>query len=331
MKQLFKIAASVLAICVVVFISASESLGQSRGTRQRNGRAVRGQAPVANVNGVEATPSASGNLPYRVEIGDGITPPGFAVTLAEGAFTVVRCPEPGLNLVFGNPVEIEYQESVDGQRQYQLYLKPKRAGIYTNVGIEMPSGLVTFYVRSVAVKGGARIGDFNGEVIIRPSGYRDELAQAKARVNEMEKRVTEAEARSVAAEAAATERVAAAHSDAQREALTAFETMAQSLKSQRPSVTAEQGRVRIAQVGGTARRPKALWAMFSVENRDSRVLTLEDVRAEGARVTLGTTGARQIAGRGNGRIAVYVELEREAPRQLTFVVNGANVIVPLSP
>ncbi|MDQ3685390.1 MAG: hypothetical protein M3430_07270 [Acidobacteriota bacterium] len=331
MTQLFRTMTLVLAICGVVFIPISESFGQSRRTRQRHGRAARGRAMVASVNIVKATPSAGGHLPYKVEIGDGITPPGFAVTLAEGAFTVVRCSEPGLNLVFGNPLEIEYQESVDGQQQYQLYLKPKRAGIYTNVGIEMPSGLVTFFVRSISVKGGARVGDFNGEVIIRPSGYHDEMAQAKARLTEMEKKLREAEARSVTVEAAANVRIAAARSDDQREALTALETITQSLKSQRPSFTAEQVRVRIAQVGSMARRPKSLWTVFSIENRDRRVLTLEDVRVEGARVSLGTTGARQIAARGKGRVAVYLEHESEPPRQLTFVVNGTDVTVPLRP
>lgn len=326
MKSVFKIAA--LTLCVVFISPASESLGQSRERRPGNGRVRRASATESENN---ATTQPGANLPYRVEVGDGITPPGFIVTLAVGAFTVVRCPEPGLNLVFGNPADIEYQESVDGQRQYQLYLKPKRAGILMNVGIEMPSGFAAFYVRSVAVRGGARVGDFNGEVVIRPSGYRDELARAAARVAELERRAAEAEARAAAAEAGATERVALTRSDAGREALTAIEGVMAALRSRRSPVKAERGRVRIAQVGATARAQRILWALFAIENRNSRSLVLEDVRAEGARVALGNAGARQVAGRGSGRVAVRVEFEAEAPRQLTFVVNGANVTVPLAP
>lgn len=53
----------------------------------------------------------------------------------------------------------------------------------------MPSGAIDIQVKTISITGGAEVGDYHGEVIIKTAKYRDELVKAEAKLADKEEEI----------------------------------------------------------------------------------------------------------------------------------------------
>lgn len=166
-------------------------------TRAKGKKPAQVEAAVSNPSVRPPAPegtlaSAGRNLPAapsrtsKVEIGEGISSPEMSLTLAVGESTYFHCQDEVLQLVFGDPDAFTTIWSTKESNRSDFYLVPKRGGVSTNLRIEMKSNTVTTRLYSIAPKGGARPGDYNSDVVVRPTGYRDKMSKLKSRVTELE-------------------------------------------------------------------------------------------------------------------------------------------------
>jgi hypothetical protein len=94
-------------------------------------------------------------IPYLIEATEESTKKGLIITLAVEQVTIIRCPEEPLQILFGNNEGIDVSETKPGRTE--IYLRPRVSSINTNVVIEMASGPIMLYLRTVEIKGGAKV------------------------------------------------------------------------------------------------------------------------------------------------------------------------------
>jgi hypothetical protein len=243
----------------------------------------------ANVNSGDPMTSPDsgvrGFLPFRVELGEGISNPRAEVVLAVKAVTVFHCPEPPMQVLIGDTTGLGLVESVEGQDRADFYLRPTKSGVRTNMWIEMPSATVHVGLRTIEVKGGARIGDYNGEVFVRLPGFREKAESARARAAVVEKELAECLIRQEQLKQEGEEgkrRIAAETESLMMDEILAVLATA-SFGSRRDSKPTRVGPALIWQVGSTARiGTRRLWVVLEIENRDkSRAHRVQELSAGG--------------------------------------------------
>lgn len=285
----------------------------------------------------EAIKQPSEPVPYSLEIflkGPHNPQNETTLTLAVGTITVVHCPEPPRSVLLGIRNGTGISQFVGGPRRSDLYIRALKGGITTSITIELPSAIFGFGLRTVAVRGGAKVGDYHGEVTVRLPGYREETVKLKSQVAELEQRVREMHetARRLEAEAEARER--RAREEAVRQALAENLAVVERLSDQPPRKRrpVSQQKVRVTQVGRAVRdRSGRWWGVFTFENRGKTPVTIEDVRSvDGATVRF-TGSGRQIAARSKLQLALLIESSATlpAPPDLTFIISGLSLNVPL--
>ena len=120
----------------------------------------------------ETTPApAPRGLPFQLEVGLGTS---RQQVITVDAVTFFHCPEPVLQLVFGDKEGLNVAESVESKEELHnrndFYIRPIKGGIVTNLLIDMEDTTVALQLRTVYIKGGPRC-----------SGHIEELKRDTAR------------------------------------------------------------------------------------------------------------------------------------------------------
>ncbi|MGH9898712.1 MAG: hypothetical protein ACRD63_01480 [Pyrinomonadaceae bacterium] len=293
-------------------------------------------------------------IPFKVEVNEGQISSTSVITLAVGQVTVVRCTEAALNILIGDKAKFEIEESNVSSQHYQFYIKPLAANVHTNIAVELPSGVVSFFVQTVAIKSGARVGDYTGEIVIRTASYTDEMAKLKLKLADTEKALVNANTRAQTAadlmskgSTGAPEKIKEVQNDAIRLGLKAIEDISKPVKQGARVATAEKGKVKLYQVSVPTRTNNKVWVVYQIDNEDSRPLKLNGVKAGMAEVQLITQLPRLVTSRGSGRVALCIDVtsvgtsadisegqsahqqKGDALLELVFQINGADVRVPM--
>lgn len=279
------------------------------------------------------TTDAPTGLPYQVIVGDRPAEQTI-ITLAVGSLTTILTPEATLQFHLGHREQLGLSMSHGRAPQHAIYLRPMAARPVTNAVIEMPSGSVSFFLRVVDVRGGARAGQFNGEVLVKPPFYADNLRQLTGTITELDVKLRQAEQRIREAEKRATEAVATAERSwdegvrvGRFEGLVVLEAAATPLKKKRST---ELDRLKITQVSPLVEGTEGFFALFEVKNRSSRTRRIERVESDsGAKCSFARTTAHEIAGRATLTVAVYIEAPADPPTSLVFSVDSMPLHVSL--
>jgi len=272
-------------------------------------------------------------LPYQVIVGDRPAEQTI-ITLAVGSLTTILTPEAALQFHLGHREQLGLSMSHEKAPQHAIYLRPMAARPVTNAVIEMPSGNVSFFLRVIEVRGGAYAGQFNGEVLVKPPFYTDDLRQLTGQVTELDVKLRQAEQRIREAEKRATEAVATAGRSwdegvraGRFEGFVVLEAAATPLKKKRST---ELDRVKITQISQLIEGTEGFFALFEVKNRSSRARKLERVEGDGGvKCSFTRTIAHEIAGRATLTVAVYIEAPAEPPTSLVFSIDSMPLRVPL--
>lgn len=314
----------IAAVCLVLFLISETGFSRQRSSTvsqtSKEDSTVGKQLIPQNRNtgerraaeGVESDMVTRVGLPFRVELGEGISRPGAEVVLGVMSVTVFHCPEPPMQVLVGDTTGLGLVESVDGHDRTDFYLRPTKAGIRTNMWIEMPSATVHVALRTVAVKGGAAAGDYHGEVFVRLPGFREKAESMRARVAMTEKELAECLVRQEEMKRRVEEerRRAAAETEAliTDEALSVLATA--SFVSRRDFKPVRIGAASVKQVGGVVRiGTRRFWTVLEVENRDARkTLRVQELSAsEGTRVRVREGRLLPIEPRKRMRFGVMIE------------------------
>lgn len=295
------------------------------------GKPSKGKAP-------EARPR---NLPYKVEIGEGINQPGAELIIAIGRVTVIHCPEPPLQVLLGkpalfinNPNDPGLPESVEGNTHSDFYLRPIRVG-RTNLIIEMKTATVDISLRIVEVDGGARVGDYHGEVFVRLPKFREDAASTKLRLTAAEKELAECNARlqGLKAEAERTKVLLPQQTEerAFNDGLAAFQAAAAGIsKSYKPaSITYANCRQVTKAIRTTS---GSWWVVIEIENREKgQTLFVQEISAERSQLYISGSSLRGIAPKEKLRVALAIktQVSGAAPPSLNITIQGAKLILPL--
>lgn len=318
MSTINKLLISLLMLSIITAIFPNSLAAQ-------NNRRIRSRANVD---------AAKPALPYSIVI-DPASNQRVEIILAVNTVTTVRCPETPGNLAIGNDAGLDQDKFKNGG--YGFFLRPRQAGLSTNIVIDFNGKWTAeFYIKVVEVKGGARPGDFTGEVIIQKPNYQSELESAlaglsksRAEVDRLQGRVSELET-----ELKQQQQTKVEHN--QIEVLKLVETYAQASYKPSPVVELAEGRARACQIGRAQRAGLGWLIVFEIENRAKEQLTISNARIDQYRV-LTTSDNRQIPFKAKARIAFLIEpLEANGseatllPRQLNIVINGVSATLKIT-
>lgn len=112
------------------------------------------------------TPPPS-KVPYRLELEDKEFPD--EIILAVGTTTTFHCPSEALNVVISGD-GIETKQSNPTLKRHDLYVRASKGGIRTNMALEFQEGTFIVNLRTTDIPGGAKNGDYHGEVWIKGKG-----------------------------------------------------------------------------------------------------------------------------------------------------------------
>lgn len=281
------------------------------------------------------------NLPFKVEIGEGINQPGVELIVAIGRVTVIHCPEPPLQVLLGkpalfinNPNDPGLPESVEGNTHSDFYLRPIRVG-RTNLIVEMKTATVDISLRIVEVDGGARVGDYHGEVFVRLPKFREDAAATRRRLAAAEKELAECNSRlqGIKEEAERTKVLLPQQAEerAFNDGLSAFQAAAAGISKNYKSVSINTANCRqVAKAIRTA--AGSWWVVVEIENRDKgQTLFVQEISAERSRLYIsgGTLGG--IAPKEKLRVALAIKTQAggATPPSLNITIQGAKLTLPL--
>lgn len=310
---------TLLLLILIVVNNQSIALAQQ-------GKKVASRVDKNISNRVEITGDINGgNLPYVIEIDDKSAARGEVITLAANALTVFRCPETPLNIAFGNDIGIDRGTFKDGAPGF--YLRPTLPGLFTNIVVEFPSGPVSFFVRVLAIKDSARVGDFHGEVIIKGTLFINELAAARnelKKVHDENSQLKESVSRLTEKN---NETMETKFTESDVEVLGLLEKT--SLAAGKNEIEVKGRDVRIRQLNRATRTERGWIVLFAVENKSKVRQSLSEVRFDNGKLISTLTEPRNIAPQSETRIALLIEPADgvAANMAITFVVSGIPIAV----
>lgn len=327
----------VLMLVTVIFPSNQMTLAQSKSNRKSTKTATR------------ETLTAINTIPYSLDVTEESTKKGLIITLAVDQVTIIRCPEEALQILFGNSEGIDVSETKPGRTE--VYLRPRLSSINTNVVIEMASGPVMLYLRTIEIKGGAKIGQFTAEVMIKNSAYKealikakDELEVAKKEIGELETKVTELTNDLKTKEFT--------NCQEKKEDLLRLIENTQQFSQRVNVVQALSGKVRISQIGRLQAVKAGFIVSVAIENKTNGFISIDSVNAQSfALLTTFVGNSRKIAAKSELKLSFLietnsntstldtvnisntenkVEAEQNIPRELTIVINQTPITLKIN-
>jgi hypothetical protein len=277
------------------------------------------------------------NLEYQTVIGDK-SPEETLVVLAVGYVTVFYTPEVAYQWHCGQRDKLEFISSDEGAEQTAIYLRPTMAFSTTNFVLEMPGGTVSFLIKAVDIPGGARTGQFHGDVFVRPRFYQNELKRLKTQaLDASDKLKTSGEKLASALNrikeledhnhSAWDEGLREGRESLQHDALRAMEISQRLLKSPQ---SFEIEKVKLTQISEFYKGQTGYWVLLKIENTADSIRKLETVQGEGDKYVFAGEPYKEIGPKTRRVIAVYIEKSDTSPRAITLSVNGKHKVIPLT-
>jgi hypothetical protein len=268
--------------------------------------------------------------PYTIEINEDSTRQGIVVTLAVGSFTVFRCPEPPTQILKGFPEAFYQKESAEGHNNSSVYLTATLPDVRTNIFLEMKSISIDIQVRTIAIKGGAQVGDYNGEVLIKPQRYNEDLAAARKELVQAKEEIAQLNTKITELGQEAQGKVIENTDKSALDFLSLLENNQQPI-DKTAAVDLAGGRIRVYQIGRAVKTAQGWVVLFQIENRSKELMTLDDIKVDHGNIKTNGTTAKRLNARQDARIALLIQptQENEAPSQLSFVINGTATSVRL--
>lgn len=320
-KGRISLLAIILCILFSFLISSSNAFGQKKKSTKPT-----------------TTEAITSLVPYSLEVNEESTKKGLIITLATDRVTIIRCPEEPLQVLFGNSEGIDINETKPGRTE--IYLRPKLAQISTNVVVEMASGPVVLYLKTVEVKGGARVGQFTSEVIIKNSAYKEALIATKEELQKANNNINTLKEEIKALESKLVEKSV---SECQ-ESKTSFLRIAESLtqfNQIKNTINTLGGKVKVSQLGKLQPVKDGYLLTVLVENRDKDFVGFEALSITGFEVLSTSIGnTRKISAKGEGKFCFFIEMPKDSisgtenkenlPKEAIVVINQTPVNLKIS-
>ncbi len=296
------------------------------------------------LKGVEAsnnrasTKSSIIKVPYVVEIDGESAKNGSVITLAVNAITIIRCPEEPVNFYLGSSIGIDAFQAAEFDKalgRNEIYVRPRVAGINTNLAIEFASGPIVIYFKIIEVNGGNNAGDFTGEVVIKNSHYKDLLAETKASLLASNKEAEKLKSRIQELEKQSLEK---ATSLCQEDKLTTLRLVEDAVIFTTKKNTIKQANVSVSQIG-RVQKVKGGWIVsLAIENRSKDFLSLETLESPSGKVITSWTLPKKLSPKAETKMSVLIEDENlkdlketsKIPNELTLLLNGSPLKVKTS-
>lgn len=279
-----------MVILVLICLTVPDGFTADAQTKKPLRGAKRVETTDARSDGQKSSTAPTDPVPdpkrKRVEFGEGIGHPLASITLAQGSTTIFHCPEEPLQFIVGDDVSLAVaQGDESGAAKYDLYVKALRPNVRTDFVIEMASGTVIVPVNTIAVKGGARVGQYNSEVYVRLPAYKDEIVKLREQVPELQQRAAEAELQAKRASAEAEQRLQEGLKQARERFLADAMYLYESQLMLKPfkARAVQRGKIKLSQLSRAIRDKQGMWwATFKVEGKDSKnPLSLDNIEADG--------------------------------------------------
>ncbi|KAF0250343.1 MAG: hypothetical protein FD167_254 [bacterium] len=293
---------------------------------------------VETSNNTASTKSSIIKVPYIVEIDGESAKNGSVITLAVNAITIIRCPEEPVNFYLGSSIGVDAFQAAEFDKalgRNEIYVRPRVAGINTNLAIEFASGPIVIYFKIIEVTGGNNAGDFTGEVVIKNSRYKDLLAETKASLLASNKETEKLKSRIQELEKQSLEK---ATSLCQEDKLTTLRLVEDAVIFTTKKNTIKQANVSVSQIG-RVQKVKGGWIIsLAIENRSKDFLSLETVESASGKVITSWTLPKKLSPKAETKMSVLIEDENlkdlketsKIPNELTLLINGSPLKVKTS-
>lgn len=275
--------------------------------------------------------STKAKVPYIVEIDNESAKNGNVITLAVNAITIIRCPEEPVNFYLGSSVGIDAFEAAEFDKslgRHEIYVRPRVAGINTNLAIEFASGPIVIYFKIIEVTGGNNAGDFTGEVVIKNSYYENALAEAKNNLLAANKELENFKSRVQQLEKQLQEKTV---STCQEDRLTTLRLIEDSVIFTSKKNTITQNNIVLSQLG-RVQKVKGGWIVnLAIENKSKDFLSLEKVESFSSNVFSTWSLPKKLSPKAETKTSFFIEDENLSQLQeLTIVVSGNSLKLKLS-
>lgn len=274
-------------------------------------------------------------IPYLIEVTEESTKKGLIITLAVEQVTIIRCPEEPLQILFGNNEGIDVSETKPGRTE--IYLRPRVSSINTNVVIEMASGPIMLYLRTVEIKGGAKVGQFTAEVMVKNSAYKEALIKTRDELALAQKEIVDLKGNVDKLSIELKEKNIALCQEEKRDLLRIVEVSLQN-KQKRNIVSILGGKAKISQVGSLQRTSRGLLLNIAIENTAKDFLAINDISCVGANIVGNSIdNIRRVAPKSELNYSFLIELNQGSNNNDDFGVsarvdaNGVNISNTSSP
>lgn len=304
-----------LLLSVILLVNFSNVFAQTKAKRR---------STKASANEVV---TAASNIPYSLEVTEESTKKGLIITLAVDQVTIIHCPEEALQILFGNNEGVDVSETKPGRTE--IYLRPRLAQINTNVVVEMASGPVILYFKTVEIKGGAKVGQFTSEVMIKNSAYKDALIQARAELEKSKQENATLKAETEKLSGQLKEKTITACQEGKKDLLRLVETSLQ-IRDKRNSVSILGGKAKLHQIGRMQRTSQGILVNLAIENIGKDYISIDDVSSQtGNLVTSGITNNRKISPKSEINYSLLIEDGQNSSSTAT-TTEGNNALTEIT-
>lgn len=282
--------------------------------------------------------AAINTIPYSIEVTEESTKKGVVLTLAVEQVTIVHCPEEPLQILFGNNEGIDVSETKPGRTE--IYLRPRIAQINTNVVVEMASGPVVLYLHTVEIKGGAKVGQFTSEVVIKNSAYKDALVDARKELDKSKQEANTLKTHITQLEDKLKEKAVSACQESKEDLVKLVENIAQ-FNERRSSIEILSGKAKVSQIGKLQAVKDGYIVTVAVENRSKDYISMDSASIQGFNLlTTFIAGGRKISSKAEGRFSFLIEVppnttntaetQQNLPKELVLIINQTPVTLKIS-
>ena len=298
----------------------------------------------AQTNGKRKSTKASANeaitaintVPYSIEVTEESTKKGLVIILAVEQVTIIHCPEEPRQILFGNSEGIDVSETKPGRTE--IYLRPRIPQINTNVVVEMESGPIMLYLRTLEIKGGAKVGQFTSEVVIKNSAYKEALVKAKDLLDKANKEIASLKTDIEKASLELKEKNQSLCQEGKKDLVRIVETTLQ-FKDKRNTVQIPGGKGKLHQIGRMQRTSQGLLVNIAIENSGKEFLSIDGISSQSGNILTNSIGnTRKVSPKAELNFSFLIEDNQsstntvgDSNNQETNSVNELTIIINQTP
>lgn len=269
--------------------------------------------------------------PYALEVTEDSGAKGLTAILAVGRVSIIHCPEEPTQILFGDESVLDHEQSVTNA-QTAIYLRPRAGNLDTNIVIELKSGPIVIYVKTLEVKGGASVGQYTGEITIKNNKYKTDLATTTEELNTAKAEITKLTGEIEKLQAEKKTQVVAVCQEDKAALLKLLETNL--IISDRHN-TIENKQVSVTQIGKIQRTSSGGYLInLAIENKSKEFVSLEDIKIANGKVIEISKG-RKISPKAETKIVCLFESDiapelQTPPKEVVLVIGNITVTVKIS-